>query len=93
MVPAKWRNPIGIAGAVIVAFVILTALVGNLIWTNAPNTSDADRLLGPSWAHPFGTDEIGRDTLARIKPARTAKAKPATDPAKLADAALADCPY
>ena len=34
-----------------------------------------------------------RDTLARIKPARTAKAKPATDPAKLADAALADCPY
>lgn len=66
VVPAKWRNPIGIAGAVIVAFVILTALVGNLIWTNAPNTSDADRLLGPSWAHPFGTDEIGRDTLARI---------------------------
>ena len=66
VVPAKWRNPIGIAGAIIVAFVILTALIGNLIWTNDPNLSNADRLLGPSWAHPFGTDEIGRDTLARI---------------------------
>jgi peptide/nickel transport system permease protein len=24
------------------------------------------RLEGPSWAHPFGTDDLGRDTLARI---------------------------
>ncbi|HVM69559.1 MAG TPA: ABC transporter permease, partial [Gaiellaceae bacterium] len=24
------------------------------------------RLLGPSWAHPFGTDDLGRDTLARV---------------------------
>ena len=23
-------------------------------------------LAGPTWAHPFGTDELGRDTLARI---------------------------
>jgi peptide/nickel transport system permease protein len=23
-------------------------------------------LLAPSWAHPFGTDELGRDTLARV---------------------------
>ena len=24
-----------------------------------------DRLLGPSWDHPFGTDEIGRDLFVR----------------------------
>ena len=26
----------------------------------------AHKLLSPSWAHPFGTDEMGRDLLARI---------------------------
>jgi len=64
--PARWRNPIGIAGAVIVGCVILTALFGRFIWTIDPNDPASTRLLGPSWAHPMGTDEIGRDTLARI---------------------------
>lgn len=26
----------------------------------------AHKLLAPSWAHPFGTDEMGRDLLARV---------------------------
>ncbi len=26
----------------------------------------AHKLLAPSWAHPFGTDEMGRDMLARV---------------------------
>ena len=65
-IPARWRNPIGIVGAAIVSFCVLTALFGRFIWTIDPNAPDADRLLGPSWAHPFGTDDIGRDTLARV---------------------------
>jgi peptide/nickel transport system permease protein len=65
-VSARWRNPIGIVGAVIVALCILTALFGRFIWTKDPDDPVADRLLGPSWAHPFGTDDLGRDTLARI---------------------------
>jgi peptide/nickel transport system permease protein len=65
-IPARWRNPIGITGAIIVGFCILTALFGRFIWTEDPNAPDADRLLAPSWAHPFGTDDLGRDTLARI---------------------------
>ena len=64
--PARWRNPIGIVGAGIVGFCILTALFGRFIWTNDPNDPISDRLQGPSWAHPFGTDDLGRDTLARI---------------------------
>ena len=64
--PARWRNPIGIVGAGIVGFCILTALVGRFIWTKDPNDPIADRLQGPSWTHPFGTDDLGRDTLARI---------------------------
>jgi peptide/nickel transport system permease protein len=66
LIPARWRNPIGIVGAAIVAFCILTALVGPSIYRVDPNDPAADRLLGPSWAHPFGTDDLGRDTLARI---------------------------
>jgi peptide/nickel transport system permease protein len=66
LIPARWRNPIGIVGAAIVCFCILTALVGRFIWRIDPNAPDADRLLGPSRAHPFGTDDLGRDTLARV---------------------------
>jgi peptide/nickel transport system permease protein len=66
LIPARWRNPIGIVGAAIVGFCILTALFGRFIWSIDPNAPDADRLLGPSRAHPFGTDDLGRDTLARV---------------------------
>jgi peptide/nickel transport system permease protein len=66
LIPARWRNPIGLVGAGIVAFCILTALVGPQIWRLDPNDPASDRLLAPSWAHPFGTDDLGRDTLARI---------------------------
>ncbi len=62
----RWRNPIGLIGAGIVAFDLLVALVGSTLWRVGPNATGADRLQGPSWAHPFGTDELGRDTLARI---------------------------
>lgn len=65
-IPARWRNPIGIVGAVIVGFCILTALFGRFVWTKDPNDPVGDRLKGPTWAHPFGTDDLGRDTLARI---------------------------
>jgi peptide/nickel transport system permease protein len=65
-IPARWRNPIGIVGAAIVGFCVLTALFGRFVWTIDPNDPASDRLLAPTWAHPFGTDDLGRDTLARI---------------------------
>ena len=63
---AKWRNPIGIAGAVIVGFNVFVALFGKYIWRVDPDELVGIRLQDPSWAHPMGTDELGRDTLARI---------------------------
>jgi peptide/nickel transport system permease protein len=63
---AKWKNPIGIAGAVIVGFNVLVALFGRFVWSIDPNDLVGVRLQNPSWAHPMGTDELGRDTLARI---------------------------
>jgi peptide/nickel transport system permease protein len=64
--PARWRNPVGITGAAMVAVVCATALVGRFLWTTDPNNPAWTRLQGPSWAHPLGTDDLGRDTLARI---------------------------
>ena len=65
-VPARWRNPVWIAGAGIVGLVVLTALFGRFVWATDPNNPIYTRLQGPSWAHPFGTDDLGRDTLARV---------------------------
>jgi ABC-type dipeptide/oligopeptide/nickel transport system permease subunit len=46
--------------------VFVTILVGSL-WHNRPNAVSIDATyLSPSWAHPFGTDEFGRDELARV---------------------------
>ena len=63
---AKWKNPIGIAGAIIVGLNVLVTLFGSYLWSIDPNELVATRLQYPSWAHPMGTDELGRDTLARI---------------------------
>ena len=63
---AKWKNPIGIAGGIIVGFNVLVALFGSFVWTIDPNELVGMRLQDPSWAHPMGTDELGRDTFARI---------------------------
>jgi peptide/nickel transport system permease protein len=64
--PAKWRNPVGIVGAGIVAFMVLLAIFGPYIWTKSPNAPVSTGFLGPSWSHPMGTDNLGRDTFARI---------------------------
>jgi len=62
----KWRNPIGLAGAFIVVFNVFVAVLGSQIWRLDPNELAYLRFEAPSWAHPMGTDELGRDTLARI---------------------------
>lgn len=63
---ALLRNPIGLAGGVIVLATCLTAAVGPRIWRIDYADQQYRRLLPLSVAHPMGTDELGRDTLARI---------------------------
>lgn len=62
----RWRNPIGIVGAVIVALTIVVALAAPLVAPYAPDDQQFTRLLGPSASHLVGTDELGRDTFSRI---------------------------
>jgi peptide/nickel transport system permease protein len=62
----RWRNPIGLVGAAIVGLNVFVALFGRYIYTVDPNAQPDERLLPPSWENPMGTDELGRDVLARI---------------------------
>jgi peptide/nickel transport system permease protein len=64
--PARWRNPIGLIGAGIVTFMILLAIFGPYLWTKSAYAPIYNTFEGPSWAHPMGTDNLGRDTFARI---------------------------
>ncbi len=65
-IPRKWRNPIGIIGAVIILFTVGMAIFAPVISPYSPSEQAAKRLLAPSGAHLMGTDELGRDTFSRI---------------------------
>jgi peptide/nickel transport system permease protein len=46
---------------------ILVLLLGPSFWPVRIDATDfAVQLQGPSWAHPLGTDDLGRDLLARM---------------------------
>lgn len=66
-----WRrlkqNRRAIVGLVILVFLILIAILAPVL---APEGYDAQNLdeafISPCWAHPFGTDNLGRDVLVRL---------------------------
>ena len=58
-------------GALIGSFIffgiLIAVMFGPLIWTIDPTFVDIrSRNQSFSWAHPFGTDQLGRDLLARV---------------------------
>ncbi|MEM8689586.1 MAG: ABC transporter permease [Pseudomonadota bacterium] len=47
--------------------VLIMVVAGPYVWTIDPQFIDIRaRNEGPTFAHPFGTDQLGRDTLARV---------------------------
>lgn len=54
-------------GTILVAGFVLLALSAPLVGPYDPGELFLDeRLAGPSWAHPLGQDELGRDILSRL---------------------------
>jgi peptide/nickel transport system permease protein len=54
-------------GVVIVAIILLAGVFAPLLTPYSPIVGDFHAtLLPPSWAHPFGTDNLGRDVLTRV---------------------------
>jgi peptide/nickel transport system permease protein len=66
-----WRkfraNKAALLGGIIVAFFVIVALLAPILPIPGPTETDWGAVRkAPSAAHPFGTDEIGRDVLSRM---------------------------
>src|SRR5262249_42770887 len=61
------RHRLAVASGVILIAMVLAILFGTTVWPVPINDIDfAARLEGPSWQHPFGTDDLGQDLMARM---------------------------
>jgi peptide/nickel transport system permease protein len=70
-VQALWglmkRKPLGAAAASIILIIVFTAIFADVLAPYDPLFTHPEiRLAPPSWQHPFGTDDIGRDVFSRI---------------------------
>ena len=65
---AVWRTPRGRAGILFLGFLVLLALVGPSLVHDPLRQFDLLELssAAPSVDHPFGTDQLSRDVLARV---------------------------
>ena len=60
------EKPLGAAGGVIFILFLLCGIFADVLAPYGMNQiSPRNRLLAPSWAYPFGTDNLGRDMLSR----------------------------
>jgi peptide/nickel transport system permease protein len=60
------QNRLSGLAATMFGIIIIAALLGPAIWPYSPNEIDLDAsLIPPGLSHPFGTDNHGRDVLAR----------------------------
>jgi peptide/nickel transport system permease protein len=67
LLPRERRNPLAVAGFVLIVFFTVLAVFGPWLASQDPAYIDLPaRLQAPSAAHWFGTDELGRDILARV---------------------------
>lgn len=60
------RRPQGAVGLALLLALVATGLLGGYLVGFGPLQQGPDSLAGPSAVHPLGTDEVGRDILARL---------------------------
>ena len=61
------RNKLAIVGTVIIVLFLLIAALAPLLAPYSPSVQNLpNKLQAPSWEHPFGTDDFGRDILSRV---------------------------
>lgn len=60
------RQPVGLAGIVLVLVFVVLAIAAPLVAPFDPLAQPSKRLLPPGGQHLLGTDEFGRDVLSRI---------------------------
>lgn len=61
------KHNLALTGCIILAPMFFCAILAPFIVPHDPVEPDLKNILtGPSWAHPFGTDTLGRDVLSRV---------------------------
>ena len=61
------RDPTAAGAALVLLLIIVVATFDDTFAAQGPNEQDIGiRLQSPSWSHPFGTDDLGRDVLSRV---------------------------
>lgn len=60
-------DPMGALGLGLVLLFVIMAVAAPIIAPHDPlKLNVMAKLAGPSWSHPMGTDQLGRDTLSRV---------------------------
>jgi peptide/nickel transport system permease protein len=63
----RWASVTLWVGVTIIAAIAVVSFAAPLFGFENPNQQNlAESLQAPSWAHPFGTDTLGRDILTRV---------------------------
>jgi peptide/nickel transport system permease protein len=61
------KNKLAVLGGVLVLLVFILSIFAPLFAPYDPSTIDIKNILvGPSFSHPMGTDDLGRDVLSRM---------------------------
>lgn len=61
------RDVLAVTGLIVLTVLVIVVLFGPFIWSRSGVSIDfAHGLAGPSFVHPFGTDDLGRDLFARV---------------------------
>jgi peptide/nickel transport system permease protein len=60
------RDRKALFGVIVLSLFLIAAVFGPWIAPYDPNAMAFDMMLPSSWAHPLGTDDLGRDLLSRI---------------------------
>ncbi len=60
------RDQMALIGLIIIAVLTLAAVFAPWIIPYDPNLQDFEMIEAPSWAHPLGTDDLGRDLFSRL---------------------------
>lgn len=80
--PGTWarlrKNPVAVAALGVLAFIVVMAVFGPIIFQTDPHTTSKNQFIPPTWLrgpetepfsawrYPFGTDNNGRDSFARV---------------------------
>lgn len=61
------RHRLAMLGLLVLAIIFVSVFFGPLVYTQSPSTVDFSATMqGPSREHPFGTNDMGQDMLARV---------------------------